>query len=288
MILTTRRKIALAGLAFRAVRAARRAAGLSTQGTFTRGGLRWHLDLHEGIDFAIFLFGSFERSLVRAARRHLRPGQTVYDIGANIGAHTLPFARAVSPGGKVIAIEATLYAFEKLQRNLAANPSCASAVAALHTMLTARDGEGKEAAIPSSWPLAHDGLHGTDSRHAVHGGIAHPTGDCPALSLDSLIRTHALPPPDWMKIDVDGHESEVLAGARQTLQVHRPGVFMELAPDYQRGPFEDLLTLFQNLGYSPHTLSGRRLPGDPRLLRQSIPPGASRNVLLIDVTKTNL
>jgi tRNA G37 N-methylase Trm5 len=122
MILTTRTKISLAALAYRTIAAGRAIVGKNDYATVRRGGLTWALDLREGIDFSIFLLGAFERSTVRTLKKLARPESVVFDIGANIGAHTLGLARNVGPAGRVFAFEPADFAFEKLKRNLALNP----------------------------------------------------------------------------------------------------------------------------------------------------------------------
>ena len=66
--------------------------------------------------------GAFEKRTVAAYSRLVRPGMTVIDIGANIGAHTLPLAKLVGPTGRVIAVEPTIWAVERLRANLDLNP----------------------------------------------------------------------------------------------------------------------------------------------------------------------
>jgi hypothetical protein len=66
-----------------------------------RRGLKWELDLREGIDLAIFAFGCFESETYQTIQKIVRPGSIVFDIGANIGAHTLNLARLSAPTGKV-------------------------------------------------------------------------------------------------------------------------------------------------------------------------------------------
>ena len=88
------------------------------QAEFKRGGLRWMLDLDEGIDFSIFLLGSFEPDAVRCFEKRIKPGDVVLDICANIGAHTLRLARLVGSSGRVLAFEPTIYAYAKLRSNL--------------------------------------------------------------------------------------------------------------------------------------------------------------------------
>jgi len=116
-VLDTPKKIALAKWASAVLRGMRSAVGLSNQVRSTRGGIRWDLDLAEGIDLPIYLPGAFEPRLIRAYGRLIRPGACVVDIGANIGAHTLHFARLVGGRGKVVAYEPTGYAYRKLVAN---------------------------------------------------------------------------------------------------------------------------------------------------------------------------
>jgi hypothetical protein len=82
-------------------------AGLSERVRLRRRGIRWDLDLAEGIDLSIYLLGAFEPRLVGAYRKLIRPGACILDIGANIGAHTLQFAQLVGDRGKVVAYEPT-------------------------------------------------------------------------------------------------------------------------------------------------------------------------------------
>src|SRR5580692_10186007 len=121
-MLTTTQKIALARAVQMPVVAARSLARLGAVTTVRRRRVNWALDLREGIDFSIWLLGAFELATVRAYERLVRRGDTVLDIGANIGAHTLHLARAVGAEGKVWAIEPTDYAIGKLRDNMALNP----------------------------------------------------------------------------------------------------------------------------------------------------------------------
>jgi hypothetical protein len=65
-----------------------------------RDGISWDLDLREGIDLYIYLAGRFEWGLSRILTSLVRPGDTVVDVGANVGAHALPLARAAGAEGR--------------------------------------------------------------------------------------------------------------------------------------------------------------------------------------------
>jgi len=73
-MLTTKTKIALASLAYRCVAVARAVAGKDNSVVVNRGGLRWSLDLAEGIDFSIYLLGAFEPSTAATIQKLVKPG----------------------------------------------------------------------------------------------------------------------------------------------------------------------------------------------------------------------
>jgi hypothetical protein len=150
----TATKIGIATALHEVVRFGRGLAGLPDKGIFSRRGITYDLDLAQGIDFAIYLGGMFERTTAVALAGLTEPSSLVLDIGANIGAHTLLLASLVGPNGRVMAFEPTDFAFRKLRRNLDLNPQLASRVETLRCFLTANDGTSIPSAIYSSWPLA--------------------------------------------------------------------------------------------------------------------------------------
>src|SRR6187399_2260536 len=125
--------------------------GLGSEVRVNRGGIDWRLNLEEGIDLAIYLFGAFERGTQRVFRRSIRRGDVVLDIGANIGAHTLRLAEAVGPTGKVLAVEPTAYAFARLTQLLGDNPALARVVIAKQMLLSSPERQALPAAIYSRW-----------------------------------------------------------------------------------------------------------------------------------------
>jgi len=279
-MLTTHQKIFMAKVANRMILVARKLVGLKMVGEFRRSGCRWHLDLNEGIDFAIFLFGSFEPRLIKAYRRFIKPGDTVIDIGANIGAHTLIFAKAVGAQGKVCAIEATEYAYGKLTRNLGLNPELKAVSVPFHMLLDESEDADGEGAIYSSWPLT-----GTTDKHDIHGGCLQSVGEAKVGTLDGLVTELKLEKIDCIKLDVDGNELKVLRGAVDTLRKYKPFILMEMAPDYYAsggdGTFAELVELLSGVGYKLYTIPGNRsLPLEAEALGRVIAEGASINVLL--------
>lgn len=274
--LNTLQKISLAKAAHRGVKLYRRTRGLPMQGRFHRGGLEWQLNLNEGIDFSIFLLGAFEAEAVRFYRRRLRPGDVVLDIGANIGAHTLPIAAAVKTEGRVYAFEPTAYAYSKLKANLALNPELESLVNTNQVLL----GSGSVAVpqeIYAGWPLEFG-----RNLHPDHGGEPHDTAGASGGTLDDLLEP--LDRLDFIKIDVDGHELPVLQGAGKVLERFRPPILIELCPHVcptNGYSFADLADTLTGAGYRFEYLNGKPLPTDTAALEQAIPRKGAINALAV-------
>jgi len=220
---------ALRGLAFRTLA---RAIG-RRRTTANIDGLRFDLDLGEMIDLNVFL-QQYEPDVTAAIRRYTRPETVVFDIGANVGAHTLLLAKLVGPLGRVAAFEAAGYAFAKLQRNLALNSF--DWVVPVHLALSDSEREPQTVDFRSSWPTSgprKDGLttvaFGTLDRWCEENGVEHV---------------------DLIKIDVDGNEFPAIRGAQRILEKSKPLMVMEAVgphfDDEARNPYR----LLEPLGYS--------------------------------------
>ena len=275
--LSTKQKIAIATCASRVVRSGRRIFGKASSGGFTRHGIRWELDLREGIDFAIWLFGHFEPDAYAAYRKRLKPDDVVLDIGANIGAHALPLAQCVAPGGKVLAFEPTVYAFKKLQRHRELNPELGKVLHAQQILLMDSPTAAVPATIASAWPLEE-----TDGLHPDHFGRPESTAGARAAMLDEIVRDE--PRIDFIKLDVDGHELAVLRGARATLARCKPPILIELCPQVcveHHHTFAELVGELTGAGYRFERFDGRALPNDPDALERLIPPKGGLNAMAL-------
>ena len=276
MTISTRTRIGCARAAYRAISLVR-GAGRGDEVTVRRGGHRWRLDLREGIDLSIYLFGSFEPGVVRSYRRLVRPGHVAVDVGANIGAHTLPLAAAVGATGRVFAFEPTGWAFAKLRANLELNPSLHDRVTAEQVMLV-RPGEPVvPGQVYSSWPLTSG-----DELHPLHRGRLRSAADARAATLDEYAAGAGIERMDFVKLDVDGAEPDVLVGAAGVIGAFKPTIVTELAPYLYDGTsgFEDMIAALAGHGYRiEHLRTGRALPADPAFLRSRLPAGSSMNVL---------
>ncbi len=278
-MLTTKTKIALAGLAYRTIAIGRGLLGKGKQVVVRRGGVRWSLDLGEGIDFSIYLLGAFERSTAATLRALVKPGDAVFDIGANIGAHTLGLAKSVGPGGRVVAFEPADFAFQKLLRNLALNPELEQRTQASQVML----GSGTYKALGgvyASWPLER-----VDSVHPKHRGRFVSTQGATVDTLDGFVERQRINRINLIKMDVDGNELPVLQGGRRVLREQRPIIVMEMSPYVhaeEQHSFAAMIELLRELRYKIEDARNRKtLPLEAAALERLIPDGAGINVVAL-------
>ena len=280
MILQTKHKIFIASFAFRLVRLVRKIQGKSLQGRFKRNSFYWDLDLREVIDFMIYLSGSFEGDLSRFIQNNVNEGDITMDIGANVGAHTLQMGRSAGKSGQVYAVEATDFAYSKLQANIALNPSILNQIEAIHCLLESSDTAEQEMHIHSSWPFESD-----DERHPSHQGVFKSVGNAQRMTLDALVTAHNITKIDLIKLDVDGHEWDVLSGGIKTFESMRPVILMEVAPDYHNPSdvkgFYNIHKFLSRLDYTLYDFSGNKLPQKAEELAALIPGGASKNVVAL-------
>ena len=143
--------------------------------------------------------------------QYIKEGDRVVEVGANIGCHTVAFAKAVGPTGQVFAFEPQRIIFQMLCANLALN--------AIWNVHTAHMGLGTAERTACVYPF--DYAKGNN----FGGGMIVPEGGEPVqiMPLDRFNLARC----DFIKIDVEGMEAEVLRGARGVISQHRPIIYME-------------------------------------------------------------
>jgi FkbM family methyltransferase len=278
MILPSKYNISVARAAYFLVSSVRKAAGLGDIAIVKRGGINWVLDLREGIDLTIYLTGYFEHRVIEACCRNIGPGHTALDIGANMGSHTLHMARAVGPTGKVVSIEPTRRPFQRMVKNMEANPELHPQVKAIQMLLSATPEQQVPDFLCSSWLVKGH----TSGAHPVHCGVPQDTQGAKATTLDDLVEAEGLGHIDLLKIDVDGAEWDVLNGARKTIGTYGPVVVIEIAPYTleERGlPGDASIRILKEMGYRFEDLAGRKLDQDHRRWCDNIKPGYGRDVV---------
>lgn len=181
------------------------ARGNSVVRVHTRNGdFNWHLDelTCEG-----YITGSYESYMQDAINQHLSSGTVFYDVGAHAGFHALFCALKARES---IAFEPLPSNYESIQRQLKANPGLN--IRALTFALSDHDGEA----------LLHPNASNSQAFISEQGTIP-----IELRSIDSLV-AEGLPAPTLLKIDVEGHEGDVLRGGLKTFAEHRPVILIDI------------------------------------------------------------
>jgi FkbM family methyltransferase len=176
-----------------------------------------------GGSFLRYLTGDAELEVQEALRELVKPGQTIYDVGANIGFFTILCARLVGPLGKVYAFEPIPRNVATLRHNIALNGL--TNVVVVEKALSSS--AGRADMFISPWSAFHslnvDGAVKRDNHGPDAGEITVDT-----VSLDAFVAEADAPAPDLIKIDVEGAELIVIEGMRHTMRSARPLLLCEL------------------------------------------------------------
>lgn len=221
-----------------------------------RGGVRWDLDLQRTIDYGIYL-GGWEPETLGFLKRTLKQGNIVVEVGANIGAHTLPIANIIGPSGKVYAFEAAPYALTKLTNNIALNPRLSSAITVVDRIVTSHDLSTPILDLKSAW--RRDGA----AEREVPSQLS-------PISIDSFIQANGIEQFDLFKIDVDGYDFKVISGAEDSIHRFRPVVLIELCEytlNSQGDSVRDIFRFFNSHGYESFFEDGNPLSGAEEALQ---------------------
>jgi FkbM family methyltransferase len=249
-----------------------------------RKGVVYQVDLSEGIDLSLFLFGNFQDHVTNQKYVQLKDDAVIFDVGANIGSMAFRFAEQV-PRGHVYAFEPTDFAFRKLLNNLALNPHLAGVVTPVQLFLSDQKKSDHEIQAYASWKV--DGS--ASNTHPIHGGAIKFAHSVPAVTLDDYCLTNRIHRVDLIKIDTDGHEFSVLQGGRRVVEKNRPHIIFEIGLyvlEEQNIEFEQIYTYFA--GYDYYLLNAKsgqqvtlqnfsyRIPGRSTTDIVAVPPKKSK------------
>jgi FkbM family methyltransferase len=175
------------------------------------GSLNWSID---ELTSQKFLLGTYEPYMQKAFAKYVGDGATVYDVGAHAGYHSLLCSLLVGRSGRVIAFEPNPGNRESIKRQLAANPDAQVTISPY-------------ALSDRSELMALDTSHGSSEGYLSAAGAF----SVEARQIDYLIEHEGFPVPNVMKIDVEGHEEQVLLGGLATIDQFRPVILVDQNDD---------------------------------------------------------
>jgi FkbM family methyltransferase len=214
--------------------------------------------IQEPVGFYLLINGVYEADALEFILGSLEPGGTFIDVGANIGSFTLPVARHLGAGGRVIAIESSPKVFPYLRRNVALNALTNISL----IQGAAADTDRLEAPFYEA-PLDNFGM----------GSLGAQFHDSPisvtTRTLDSILEEQQIERVNLIKVDVEGFEVAVFRGAEKLLTGDNPPTILFEFCDWAeervpRGQIGDAQRLLWKWGYSIWRI-GDKMTGKPPL-----------------------
>lgn len=213
-----------------------------------RNGIRYEVDLSEGMELSLYLFGNFQKHIFENKFLKLDKDFVIFDIGANVGLMSLQFAKE-APEGKIFSFEPTHYALERLKKNISLNAEIGKNITVTNSFVSEKSSDNPEILAYSSWKV--NGKK-DNSNHPVHLGTPKNTDGVPSISLDDFTEKNSILKIDFIKIDTDGHEYEVFKGAKQAIKKYRPKIIFEIGlyvMDEKNISFDFYFNYFNEMNY---------------------------------------
>lgn len=213
-------------------------------------GYRMLLDMQTEKDYWL---GNYETNLETAIQDWIKPGWLVYDVGANIGYVALLFSKTLGQTGQVFAFEALPANVERLKTNIALN-NLQTHIKVTHAAVVD---------TPSSVPFLVHASNGMGKVAGSAGRKEHYLEELlvPGTSLDHFVYDMGNPPPNAVKLDIEGGETLALPGMKRLLTEVHPLIFLELHGE------SAAQTAWQTLTQAEYTLA-RMAPGYPPIPTQ--------------------
>lgn len=209
-------------------------------------------EMNDYMVYWTFVEGFAQASYVRFSRMLIRPGDTVLDVGANIGLWVMGAARLAGPEGRIHAFEPVVENFERLTSNLALNNI--NWVRCHPLALSDKNGS-------AVFYGASNNNSGMGSL-AQHEGVDRPM-DVELMRLDDFCEKQGIERVDFMKVDVEGAEILVFRGASRLLAAPEAPIIMFESADVTSVNFgastKDIKTLLHEYGYNIFRFDGKRL-----------------------------
>ncbi len=279
-LISTKFKIRVANMLYHMTRL----LGISSARTIERGGIHYQVDLAEGIDLSLFLFGHFQKHVTHNNLFTLPKNCVVLDIGANFGIMSLSLMNQY-PSSIIYAFEPTDYAFKKLKKNIDLNPEARSRIKPFQLFVSDHEGPLKDVLVYSSWRV--DRI--VDESHPIHCGIM-KSASCKTVTIDEFVHKNDIDRVDFIKIDTDGNELAVLRGAKETLCAFHPVIVFEIAiyllDENLQSFSKDFIDLLTPIGYGVFdSISGDKVTEEN--IRQIVHPEGTIDLLAVQLDSRN-
>ena len=216
--------------------------GLRQRDVTVRNGVAKEIEFNAGKSTPELSLGTYEIPIQNIFAQHLKEGDVFYDIGANVGFFSVIAAKLVGDTGKVYAFEPGKENTASIRHNAGLNKF--EQIEVIEKAVSQTSGTAQLLLAQYS------------------GGHASATADVPPdlageitvdlVSIDELIARQQIAPPNFVKVDVEGAELDVLKGMQETIKTYQPTIIYEVddgdGTGYER-KYRELAAFFESLDY---------------------------------------
>lgn len=198
-------------------------------------GYRWRFNNRTNNEM---ILGTWEREMQDIFSRYLKPGNMVYDLGAHQGFLSAVAGKLTGASGKVYSFEPFPYNYNFLSENIHLNN-----LKNVKTFQAAVSDKAGKVKFSNS-------IHDTANTYLKQSPeFKNNLLEVNAISLDALLESKEIAPPDFIKIDVEGAELDVLHGAQRLFFNYSPVVYLETHNVHNPGVDQQCLDWLSEKGY---------------------------------------
>lgn len=218
--------------------------------------------------FALAAYGEYGEDEFAVLEQVLKPGMTVVDVGANIGTHSVAFAGMVKSTGRVLSFEPVICNFNLLCANIAFSGH--QHVYATRAIVGSQNVTRRMLQADQNQSINYGRFNAKKfAQESAGSGVS-----VPEITIDSL----DLGACDLIKIDVEGNELDVLSGAVETIDKHKPTLFAECNEGEDPGA---LLQFMHARGYHTYWVYNRLFRPNNYKGSTNAKDGRDRNIIAV-------
>lgn len=204
-----------------------------------RNGISLFLDISDVVDWSIYF--DFEDKTFQEIERLTKKGDTIIDIGANIGYVSLLCSQKTKANGKIYGFEPDRYNRDKFKKNSSLNTDLAVEIVPMAV-------GAKRGWVSMDVRKSHN-----RGMNQVIENLDRQSTSVELITLDEFVTSKSITKVDLIKIDVEGYEMDVLKGGENMLTSFLPKLVVEVDDknliQYGSSAFE-LIALLEKKGYS--------------------------------------
>ena len=182
----------------------------------------------------------FDENIINVAKKYIKPGTSVLDLGAHLGQMSILFSKLVGPEGKIYSFDADDYIYEILKKNIAAN-HCTNIQHFFGAVYNEND---KMLYFPKP-DVSKFGAYGSY-------GLQPNTDKGREVKSITIDRLNIAGPISFMKIDVQGSDLFALEGAVETIKKNKMPIIFEFEQQFQNDfntTFQDYIDFVNKINY---------------------------------------